>query len=169
MSNWSLVNGVHRSNRLASYARPSTSATSSSLSSSSVSLSASHGHNADFLVSVGDFVETTNLITTAAQPSSANPYLVQAQQRSPCVLGVVDTKNGSRVSVLHAGVVFAWVVPGDHKPPLSGIYEKTVNGVAEAKVVIDVLPDNSFVMSQTNDSDLQTLTSRFDALVGKTE
>ena len=69
---------------------------------------------------------------------------------------------------MHVGVSFAWVVLGDHKPPLSGIYSKTINGITDADVVIDVLPDNSFVMSQTHDSDLQTLVNRFDALVTET-
>ena len=170
MSNWSLVDGVHRSSSLASYARPSIiGGGSTSSSSSGVTLSASHNHAADQSVSVGDFVETTNLssatpYSNGGQPSSARPYLIKAQTRSPCVLGVCDQKNSSGVSVVHAGVSFAWVVLGDHKPPLSGIYKKTINGVLEADVVIDVLADNSFVMSQTHDSDLQTLTKRFDAL-----
>ena len=170
MSNWSLVDGVHYSNSHATYARPSYQGGGGTTSDSSISLSASHNHAAHQSVNVGDFVETTNLSSTGSftntgPPSSAKPYLVQAQVRSPCVLGVVDKKDGSGVSVVHAGVSYAWVVLGDHRPPLSGIYQKTINGVPEADVVIDVLPDNSFVMSQTHDSDLQTLINRFNALV----
>ena len=95
--------------------------------------------------------------------------LRRAQKGSECVVGVVtDVSESGVATVAHTGIVFAWVTRGDVLPPLSGIYEKTVNGVFAGNVVIDVHPDRSFTMAQTHDDDLKQLRQRFDALTTAT-
>ena len=95
--------------------------------------------------------------------------LQRAQKDSECVVGVVtDVSESGVATVAHTGIVFAWVTRGDVLPPLSGIYEKTVNGVFAGNVVIDVHPDRSFTMAQTHDDDLKQLRQRFDALTTAT-
>ena len=133
----------------------------------SQSSSAQHATTAD--VVAGDFAETTGLPSTGAwvdfdDPNSANPALAKAQYRSKCVLGVVVKSQNSRAHVVHAGVAFAWVVRGALEPPLSGIYQKTINGIFDSHVVVDVHPDDSFTMAATHDSDLIILKQRLDAL-----
>jgi len=131
--------------------------------------SSSTQHNAPTSLAVGDFAETTG------QPSAgdwtdftdiehATPGLQKADYRSKGVVGVVKSNTNARAHVVHSGVVFAWVTRGALEPPLSGIYTKTINGIFDSHVVIDVHADNSFTMASTHDNELLNLKARLDAL-----
>lgn len=99
---------------------------------------------------------------------SGGVVLEKATGNSEHVVGVVTQLDNNKVAVAHSGVVYAWVCRGPVTPPLSGIYEKTINGVFAGNVVIDVHPDNSFTMCQTHDDELSRLRQRFDALTTTT-
>lgn len=66
-----------------------------------------------------------------------------------------------------SGVGDAYVV---HEPAaeLSGIYDKTINGVPVGKVVVIARPDGSFIMASTKSDQLEELKLRLDGLVGST-
>ena len=145
--------------------RPITTTTTTS----ATTRSSSTQHNAPSSLAAGDFAETTGLPTSGAWADftdieHATPGLQKADYRSRGVVGVVKTNVNSRAHVVHSGVVFAWVTRGALEPPLSGIYEKTINGVFDSHVVIDVHPDNSFTMASTHDNELLLLKQRLDAL-----
>ena len=133
------------------------------------SRSSSTQHYAPSTLAAGDFAETTGLPSSGAWTDftdieHATPGLQKADYRSKGVVGVVKTNTNSRAHVVHSGVVFAWVTRGALEPPLSGIYQKTINGIFDSHVVIDVHPDDSFTMAATHDSDLLLLKQRLDAL-----
>ena len=143
--------------------------TTTAASSSAISQSSSAQHATTAGVAYGDFAETTGQPTQGQwrdfeDPNSANPELTKAQYRSQAVLGVVVKNNNNQAHVVHAGVAFAWVTRGALEPPLSGIYEKSINGVFDSHVVIDVHPDDSFTMAATHDNELIHLKQRLDAL-----
>ena len=145
--------------------RAPTSPTTTSITSRSSSTQ----HHAPSTLSVGDFAETTGLPSSGAWTDftdieHATPGLQKADYRSKGVVGVVKTNANFRAHVVHSGVVFAWVTRGALEPPLSGIYEKTINGVFDSHVVIDVHPDDSFTMASTHDNELLLLKQRLDAL-----
>ena len=49
--------------------------------------------------------------------------------------------------------------------PLTGVYDKAVNGVYECQVVLNFnARDNSFILAQTRESELEKLRERFDGL-----
>lgn len=145
---------------------PRTTTTSATITS----LSSSSNHLSESGLSVGDFAEATGLpsqtngFTTSLDVEAALPALQKASYKSRGVVGVVKSNVNQRAHVIHSGVVFAWVTRGALEPPLSGIYEKSINGVFDSHVVIDVHQDNSFTMAATHDSDLLLLKQRLDAL-----
>ena len=144
--------------------RRTTAATTSATSRSS-----SAQHHAHSELSYGDFAETTGLPSSGSwidhtDIENATPALQKASYKSKGVVGVVKSVQSSFAHVVHAGVVYAWVVRGALEPPLSGIYQKTINGVFDSHVVVDVHPDDSFTMAATHDSDLINLKQRLDAL-----
>ena len=137
--------------------------------SAATSRSSSTQHHAESGLLAGDFAETTGLPTTGnwtdfTDVEHATPGLKKADYRSKGVVGVVKSNENLRAHVIHSGVVFAWVTRGALEPPLSGIYEKSINGIFDSHVVIDVHPDNSFTMASTHDNDLIELKRRLDAL-----
>ena len=71
------------------------------------------------------------------------------------------SQNGKIVS---HGIVEAYVCDMEPVARLSGIYDKTINGVAAGKVVISVDESGTFVMSQTKSSQLESLQARLDSL-----
>ena len=142
---------------------------STATATSTISQSSSAQHATTPGVAHGDFAETTGQPTQGQwrdfdDPNSANPELTKAAYRSNTVLGVVVQNKNNQAHVVHAGVVFAWVTRGALEPPLSGIYEKSINGVFDSHVVIDVHPDDSFTMAATHDNELIALKQRLDAL-----
>ena len=144
-------------------------ASSPTAASTTTSRSSSTQHHAESGLNAGDFAETTGLPTTGSWTDftdieHATPGLTKADYRSKGVVGVVKSIENSRAHVVHSGVVFAWVTRGALEPPLSGIYEKSINGVFDSHVVIDVHPDNSFTMASTHDNELIALKQRLDAL-----
>ena len=106
------------------------------------------------IVSTTTYAETNTsaqnctFVDVNGQPANDNP-----------VAGIAQ--NG--VIVSH-GIVSAYVVDMSPVARLNGIYDKTINGVAVGKVVIDVDESGSFVMSETKSSQLQNLQDRLDAL-----
>ena len=154
------------SNRAPSRTRRVSSPTAAS---AATSRSSSTQHNAEPGLTAGHFAETTGLPTTGnwtdfTDIEHATPGLTKADYRSKGVVGVVKSIENSRAHVIHSGVVFAWVTRGALEPPLSGIYQKSINGVFDSHVVIDVHPDNSFTMASTHDNELIALKQRLDAL-----
>ena len=144
-------------------------ASSPTAASTTTSRSSSTQHHAESGLLAGDFAETTGLPTTGnwtdfTDVEHATPGLKKADYRSKGVVGVVKSNENLRAHVIHSGVVFAWVTRGALEPPLSGIYEKSINGIFDSHVVIDVHPDNSFTMASTHDNDLIELKRRLDAL-----
>ena len=103
---------------------------------------------------VGDVVQYSG--TTMSQ--YPNFHLTKAQSDG-VVAGLVDSTG------VLADVGMAWVIDEPRELPLSGIYQRTVNGVADGQVVVIVGKDNSFVMARTNDDEVKTLRERFNALV----
>ena len=151
-----------------SYRRPTTTRTTPT-TVSATSRSSSAGHNAEPSLSSGDFAEATNIPSSGdwidyTDIENATPSIQKATHKSKAVIGVVKTNENLSAHVVHAGVVFAWIVRGALEPPLSGIYEKSINGLFDSHVVIDVHPDNSFTMAATHDSELVNLKQRLDAL-----
>ena len=75
-------------------------------------------------------------------------------------------------SVTARGVAHAWIVSGvTRKLALSGIYEKTINGVPSGKTVVIVTetkPDGKtpFILAKTVDDEVAILTARLNALTG---
>ena len=103
---------------------------------------------------VGDVVQYSG--TTMSQ--YPNFHLNKATSGG-VVAGLVD--SGGAV----ADVGMAWVIDEPRELPLSGIYQRTVNGLADGQVVVIVGKDNSFVMARTKDDDVEILRDRFNALV----
>ena len=125
-------------------------------STSTTSLENQHVSTSDVLV--GHFVEVSNDVTTVIPP------VVRATHESPVVIGVATSKPiSNRAIVKQHGLAFAWVTRGDVEPPLSGFYAKSINGVHEANVVVDV-QGLSFTIAATKDRELEELTARFNAL-----
>ena len=112
-------------------------------------------------VQVGEFVEIENVV------SSTLPPVVRATHDSPVVLGVVRNITGSGAQVANSGVAFAWVIQGEHDPPLSGFYAKSINGIHKANVVVDV-QGSSFTISATKGKEIENLRARLDALTTTT-
>jgi hypothetical protein len=81
------------------------------------------------------------------------------------VCGVVASDS----SVTSSGVVQAYVVDTGAAASLSGIYQKTINGINAGKVVLiyDSV-DRSFIMASTKSSEFDDLKNRLDALTGPT-
>ena len=58
-----------------------------------------------------------------------------------------------------------WLIKGKRTLPLSGIYNRTINGVGTGKVVVLHDPrDNSFIMASSKDDDIELLKMQFSAL-----
>ena len=103
-------------------------------------------------------MEVSNDVTTVTPP------VVRATHESPVVIGVATSKPlPNRAVVKQHGLAFAWVIRGDVEPPLSGFYAKSINGLHEANVVVDV-QGLSFTIAATKDRELEELTARFNAL-----
>lgn len=113
------------------------------------------------VVQVGEFVEIENTV------SSTLPPIVRATHDSPVALGVVRNITGSGAQVANSGVAFAWVIQGQHDPPLSGFYAKSINGIHKANVVVDV-QGSSFTISATKGKEIENLRARLDALTTST-
>ena len=156
MSRWNYVNGNFLPTT--NLARVNTNVSRTSTTSTSSRSTSIHAHdNLDkhYFAQIKDFV-------------AENAVLEKATVSSEHVMGVVTTSSVDQVTVVHSGITYAWVTLGPVTPPLSGIYEKLINGVFAGNVVIDVHSDNSFTMCQTHDDDLTQLRRRFDALTTET-
>ena len=118
--------------------------------SHTVSSSTAHAHTtATSTADVGTFVDADGL--------PANNESV--------VCGVVASDG----SVTSSGVVQAYVMDTGAAASLSGIYQKTINGIAAGKVVLIYDDqDRSFIMASTKSSELVSLKNRLDALTGPT-
>ena len=69
--------------------------------------------------------------------------------------------------IVSSGVVDAYVVDMPARAKLSGVYDKTINGVASGKVIIIYSEtDSSFVMCSTKSNELEEIKLKFQALVG---
>ena len=109
-------------------------------------------------VTTGDFVEVANIVT------STTPPVVQATHLSPVVIGVATSKPSQTTAIVKShGLAFAWVTKGSQDAPLSGFYAKSINGVHECNVVVDV-QGNSFTIAATKDKELEEIIARFNAL-----
>ena len=71
---------------------------------------------------------------------------------------------GGLATVTTKGLAYAWVIQGEHDPPLSGFYAKSINGLHQANVVIDIQEGNTFTISATKGKEIDDLKARFDAL-----
>ena len=153
MSSWGYSNGTFfpQTQNSVLFRRPRTQSTGST-----TSLENQHVSTSDVIV--GNFVEVSNNVTTVI------PSIVRATHESPVVIGVATSKPlPNRALVKQHGLAFAWVTRGDVEPPLSGFYAKSINGVHEANVVVDV-QGLSFTIAATKDRELEDLTARFNAL-----
>ena len=82
--------------------------------------------------------------------------------------------NGSPVAgiaqtgqIVSSGVVDAYVLDIPPKAKLSGVYDRTINGVASGKMIIIYNEsDASFIMCSTKSNELEEIKLRFEALVG---
>ena len=104
-------------------------------------------------VATGEFVQYAGGEAIAATPQSI------------CI-GVCETNR-----TVVRGVTNAWVVTSSRKLALSGIYDKTINGVPSGKTVViitETKPDGKtpFILAKTVDDEVSTLTARMDALTG---
>jgi hypothetical protein len=121
---------------------------------------------------LGDWVEhtdTPNALSISFKHFNigfAHPHLQAAQENSIRVAGIVSGVSGNTYDVASTGTVMAWVLePIKTKLPLSGVYSRSINGIASGQVVILYNErDGSFTMASTRDSDLELLRLRFDAL-----
>ena len=121
---------------------------------------------------LGDWVEHTD--TPSALTSSflhfnivkAHTHVQAAQENSVRVAGIVSGVSANTYDVASSGTAMAWVLePIKTKLPLSGVYSRSINGIASGQVVILYNErDHSFTMASTRDSDLEFLRLRFDAL-----
>jgi hypothetical protein len=86
--------------------------------------------------------------------------------KSASVAGVVIADNGGTYAVKEAGLTLAWIIrPTKRLLPLSGIYNKSVQGVNVGKSVI-LVNQNHFVIASSKDDELELLTEKFNELVG---
>ena len=122
---------------------------------------------------LGDWVEHTDTPNTLSVSFKhfnigfAHPHLQAAQENSIRVAGIVSSAaSNNTYNVVATGTAMAWVLePIKTKLPLSGVYSRSINGIASGQVVILYNErDNSFTMASTRDSDLDVLRLRFDAL-----
>ena len=158
MSRWNYVNGNFLPTTNLARPTPLSAATTTTSPASVTTSSSTHSHvdlDKHFFAQIKDFV-------------AENAVLERATENSEHVMGVVTTSSLDEVTVVHSGITYAWVTLGPVTPPLSGIYEKLINGVFAGNVVIDVHGDRSFTMCQTHDDDLTQLRQRFDALTTTT-
>ena len=154
MSTWNYSNGTFlpQTQNALLFRRSRTSAAAAATSS------AKNQHVSTSDVIVGNFVEVSNNVTTVIPP------VVRATHESPVVIGVATSKPlSNRAVIKQHGLAFAWVIRGDVDPPLSGFYAKSINGVHDSNVVIDV-QGRSFTIAATKDKELEQLTARFNAL-----
>ena len=163
MASWTYQNGVFRP--VPTPLRPTAATVPPSTASAATdALSASSSFQVFGEVTSGEFVEVASTFAPTDAALQPTPSLTLATHRSPVVVGVVtETHVGNQASVKTHGVAYAWVVPGDYTPPLSGYYAKAVNGVHQCRVVIDVQGD-AFTIAATKDDEVEQLTARFDAL-----
>ena len=155
MSSWSYLNGTFlpKTQKNVLFRR---SRQPASLATSSASNENEHASTSEVIV--GNFVEVSNDVATVTPP------VVRATHESPVVIGVATSKpSANRATVRQHGLAFAWVTRGDVNPPLSGFYAKSINGVHESNVVVDVQGD-SFTIAATKDKELEDLIARFNAL-----
>ena len=153
MNNWSYVGGTFLPQPVNHF--PFSTGTFQQQQTSQSS-DATHAASSD--LQVGEFVEVSNSVT------STTPPIVRASHRSPVVIGVATSKPNSTAAVVKSqGLVFAWVVAGTQEAPLSGFYSKSVNGVHECNVVVDVQQD-AFTIAATKDKELEEIIARFNAL-----
>ena len=131
---------AHRHNSIQRFVAPQTTGFSSG---DSIDGSADHG---SFLQYSGQ---------PAVNGSWPAAHLVAATGTAP-VAGI-HAQNG----LVEQG--FAWVVPGVRKLPLSGIYERRSNGIADGHVVV-IVEGDSFIFARTRNNDLQELKDKFAAL-----
>ena len=154
MSTWNYRNGTFfpQTQNALLFRRSRTQAASSNNSS----VENQHVSTSDVIV--GNFVEVANTVTTVIPP------VVRASHESPVVIGVATSKPlPNRAVIKQHGLAFAWVTRGGVDPPLSGFYSKTINGVHDSNVVVDV-QGLSFTIAATKDKELEELTARFNAL-----
>ena len=95
----------------------------------------------------------------------AESHVHLAQENSETCAGVaVSESRDNQWSIKEKGIVLAWIIkPQKRRLPLTGIYNKTINGAPAGKSVIIVSGD-SFIMTTSKDDQIEILTSRFDAL-----
>jgi len=112
--------------------------------------------------SVANF-STTSQAPQAPQISADSGTFVDADNNPANeTLAVGVAQSGAVVS---SGVTRAYVVDALPRARLSGIYNKTVNGIPAGKVVLMYDPvDHSFVMASTKSDELGSLKARLDAL-----
>ena len=111
-------------------------------------------------------VSTAHAHTTATSTAAVGTFVdadgLPANNES-VVCGVVASDS----SITSSGVVQAYVMDTGAAASLSGIYQKTINGINVGKVVLiyDSV-DRSFIMASTKSSELVGLKNRLDALTG---
>ena len=87
---------------------------------------------------------------------NAQSHLVLAPHGAELTAGIVVDNN---YTIRESGICMAWIVkPLSVHLPLSGVYEHTINGVSDGKmVVIYNARDNSFIMAKSKDNELTKL------------
>jgi hypothetical protein len=111
-------------------------------------------------------VATTGGIHDDAPPSTADTGTFVDVDGLPA--------NGSPVAgiaqagqIVSSGIVDAYVLDVPPRAKLSGVYGKTINGVAAGKVVVIYNEsDESFIMASTKSNDLEEIKLKFEALTG---
>jgi hypothetical protein len=112
--------------------------------------------------------------TTSVAPSEASPPPSSSGGFPGFFVGVDNqpaenaTNPAVRLSGSNSGGVGDAYVVHEPAAELSGIYDKTINGVSAGKVVVIARPDGSFIMASTKSDQLEELKLRLDGLVGST-
>ena len=106
-----------------------------------------------------DSVEPYLLLQHSGQPSAdgwPHSHMTLATD-SVCAINT-DTGPSERYGLV-------WMIEQPRTLPISGIYDRHVNGVFDCKVVV-LTQENSFVFARTRDSTIEQLKARLDELVG---
>jgi len=96
---------------------------------------------------------------------SISNHIELAQKGTDSCAGIVVSDNGGTYSIKDSGIVLAWILrPTKRLLPLSGIYEKSIQGLPSGRSVILVAADGYFVIATSRDNEMEFLIERFNAL-----
>jgi hypothetical protein len=143
---WSMQNGKFVYQDVPRHSRAMDHYVATSVVSSHTHTASSHVHAVGGTTSdTGTFVDSDGL------PANGSP-----------VAGIAQAGQ-----IVSSGVVDAYVLDVAPRAKLSGVYDKTINGVAAGKVVVIYNEaDASFIMASTKSNELEEIKLKFEALVG---